>query len=123
MNSICVCIDLDGFYVHETFVVRELGWSNGLRSGCNHYDRDINWVDLTTKDQRTVRYVQRYVTGLPIHPSAKERRYGPFHTQSDVMNDILHVWDQFKTPTCCTVAFKGGHVEKDFFSAITHSLC
>ena len=54
MNSICLCMDMEGFFVNGDFVVRELGWSDGETAGCIHYDHAVKYSQLSDKDKKTV---------------------------------------------------------------------
>ena len=76
MPNFCLCLDLDGFYVNNKFIVREIGWyapllNNHEAFGLQHFTHDYTW-DMSKKDQRTVAYVKRHVTGMTFRPSPAE---------------------------------------------------
>ena len=77
MKKFCLCLDLDGFYVNNKFVVREIGWyapllNNHEAFGVQHFTHDYTWDMLSKKDQRTVAYVKRCVMGMTFRPSPAE---------------------------------------------------
>ena len=113
--SFCLCIDMDGFYVDNKFLVREIGWYAPLPDGkstygVQHFTHDYTWDMLSPKDQRTVAYVKRHITGLPFHPSPREYalHVSDLPAQNMVASYVEQLWKRFKTPTCNTVAYKGG---------------
>ena len=64
---------MDGFYVGNKFLVREIGWyaplPNGQEAyGVQHITHDWTWDMLSFKDQQRVRYVKRHVTGFRFDP-------------------------------------------------------
>ena len=113
MSDICCCIDLDGFRVQGTFVTRELGWCDreAKRVGCFHYTHAIKYSSLTDKDRRTVEYMRDSVTGLPFYPGPREHSLG-VHSQDQVKEDIVFIWNKCQSPHAFTVAYKGGTLEK-----------
>ena len=117
MNEICCCLDVDGFRVQGQFVVRELGWCDRetKRVGCFHYRPSVPYSRLNDRDRRTVTYVQKHVTGLPFYPGPRER---DVHAQHQVKDDIVTIWRQCQTPQAYTVAYKGGHVEKNLLEQL-----
>ena len=118
MTNVCLCLDLDGFYVNHKFLVREIGWYAPLPDGSEAYGvqsftHDYTWDMLSLKDKKTVRYVKRHVTGLTFRPSPKEYRLSNNYVldQDQVANYVETLWKHYKTPDCNTVAYKGGTLE------------
>ena len=119
MKPFCLCLDLDGFYVNNKFVVREIGWyapllNNHEAFGVQHFTHDYTWDMLSKKDQRTVAYVKRNVTGMTFRPSPAEFLLQDTSTlpgQDHVPVYVEHLWTHFKTSDCNKVAYKGGTVE------------
>ena len=77
MTNFCLCLDLDGFYVNNKFVVREIGWYAPLLNnhdvfGVQHFTHDYTWDMLSRKDEKTVAFVKRHVTGMTFRPSPAE---------------------------------------------------
>ena len=108
---------MDGFYVNNKFLVREIGWyaplPNGNEAyGVQHFTHDYTWDMLSTKDQKTVACVKRRVTGMTFRPSPVKYRLQPsLPGQDQVANYVEHLWKHFKTPDCNIVAYKGGTLE------------
>ena len=115
MNDICLCVDLDGFHVEGDFIAREMGWcdKSGLQMGFQHYSHNYEWFTLSEKDKRIVNYVRNRMTGLTFKPAPVEWERGCIGSQESVVKDILSLWERFKTPKQCVVAYKGGTVEKE----------
>ena len=119
MTNFCLCSDLDGFYVNDKFVVREIGWyapllNNHEAFGVQHFTHDYTWDMLSLKDQKTVAFVKRHVTGMTFRPSPAEFRLqesSHLPGQDHVPAYVEHLWKHFKTPDCNTVAYKGGTLE------------
>ena len=116
--SFCLCLDMDGFYVGNKFLVREIGWyaplPNGQEAyGVQHITHDWTWDMLSFKDQQRVRYVKRHVTGLSFRPSPLEYQLQNNNIlgQDRVASFVEQLWKTYKTPECNTVAYKGGTLE------------
>ena len=114
MNDICLCIDLDGFRLEDDFIVREMGRCDKscLHMGFHHYSHNRKWSTLSKKEQRTVIYVRDMVTGLTFKPRPVEFQRGSIGLQASVAKDVFALWERFKTPKQCVVAYKGGTLEK-----------
>lgn len=115
--AFCLCIDLDGFHVGGTFLVRELRWCAPLTEnrevyGVHNFTHDYTWDHLTFKDQKQAAFVKRFVTGLSLRPSPIEYKYGSVLPQEDLPLAMLKLWRHYKTDACDIVAYKGGTLEK-----------
>ena len=115
--SFCLCLDLDGFYVADKFIVQELGWYATLPDGREAYGvqrftHDYTW-DMSKKDQKTVAYVKRHVMGLTFRPSPKEFQLSGnvILRQDQLPAYVERLWKHYKTSECNKVAYKGGTVE------------
>ena len=109
-------MDMDGFRVKGKFIVREIGWyaplpDGGEAYGVQHFTHEYTWDMLDKKDQRTVAYVKRHVTGLPFRPGPQEYKRSHLLPQDMVAAFVEGLWKQYKTPECNTVAYKGGTLE------------
>ena len=113
-----MCIDIDGFQTKDTFIVRELGWSDGDTSSCFHYTHDVRFSDLTLKDKRTANYVRYKIHGLTFRPSPREYRYFQLHKQDELRYDIQELYELFATKDKTLVAYKGGHIEKNILQEL-----
>ena len=103
-------LDLDGFFVQDGFLVREMGWwplHNSRPGGSYHYLPKIPYMRLSPKDKRTVHHVQQHVHGLSYYPQASARPHYSLHS------DLQALYDSYKTPTRFYVAYKGGTLEKN----------
>ena len=75
-NSVCLVIDLEGFFVKKKFQVREMGyycWDE-------HIDRHAFFQpaalkNLSHKDKKTVNFAKHNIHGLTYQPRYQERAY------------------------------------------------
>ena len=109
---------MDGFYVGNKFLVREIGWYAPLPDGSEaygvqHFTHDYTWDMLSLKDQKTVAYVKRHITGLSFRPCPKEFQLSNnfILRQDQVAAYVERLWKHYKTPECNTVSYKGGTLE------------
>ena len=118
-DAICCCIDLDGFFVQNRFLVRELGWCRAdlTQVGTYHYTHSIPYCTLTPKEKQTVAYVRKHLLGMAFRPNKHERACGVF-PQRDVPDHIVSIWERCQTPEARTIAFKGGQYEKHYLRAL-----
>ena len=121
LNSLCLCIDLEGFVVLDRFVIRELGWCDwtGTDYGNEHYSHPWTFKDLNPMDKRTVNYCKRYVHGLPFRPRRMERA----KNKEAVYRKVLELYEEFRAPERTVIAYKGGHVEKDLLTFLEIPHC
>ena len=116
--AFCLCMDMDGFRVKGKFIIREIGWyaplpDGGEDYGIQYFTHDYTWDQLDKKDQKTVAYVKRHVTGLTFRPSPREYTLSNNNVlpQDQVPSFVHNLWKHYKTPECNTVAYKGGTLE------------
>ena len=109
---------MDGFYVGNKFLVREIGWYTPLFNvneayGVQHFTHDWVLHALPSQDQRHVCYVKRHITGLTFRPSPMEYYLhgDDLPGQDQVATHVEQLWKHYKTPDCNTVACKGGTLE------------
>ena len=119
-NSVCLVIDLEGFFVRKIFQVRELGYySWNEHFGRHAFFQPAALKGLSHKDKKTVNFAKHNIHGLTYQPRYQERAYE--HDEVDIV--LLRLYSQFKTEKRTVVAYKGGHVEKDLIvRQIEHSL-
>ena len=79
MNSVCLCLDLEGFHVLPRFHVRKLGWCDhtGRNYGCVHFDPGLRWKTLTPQQRCHVRYVTQHIHGLSFYPETTKKTIQP----------------------------------------------
>ena len=113
MNAIVGIIDMDGLTVNKTFYCRELGLLNIDEDigTAYHFDTGLNWKDLTPKDQKSCAYVCRHIMKLPF----TGRQELPLSHLSTIVKDF---YNNVKTSETCTLAYKGGHIEKDLLKEL-----
>ena len=114
-NSVCLVIDLKGFFVQTKFQVREMGYY----SWDEHFDRHAFFQpaalkNLSHKDKKTVNFAKHNIHGLTYQPCYQERAYE--YDEVDIV--LLRLYNQYKTEERTVVAFKGGHVEKDLLNKL-----
>ena len=68
--------------------------------------------------QKTIQFVKHRITGLSFTPSHAERTKYPLHTQEDVEQDVLALWNRYKSSTYQIVAYKGVRIEKDILDKL-----
>ena len=111
MNEIVGIIDMDGFTVGKNFYCKELGTLKvGEDVGCSYlFDLCIRWEDLTSKEQKHCMFLTRNIHKLPFGIS---RGSNPIPLAN--LNSIVkRFYDNVKENKWSTIAYKGGHFEKD----------
>lgn len=111
MHRICGIIDFDGFKVLGRFFVREFGYIgiDWRRGGSKRYDLSHYYDRLSSKDLRTVRYVENHIFGMPFNPMHGETVY----RLRDLNDHLENFYENCRTRDCYLIAYKGGHYEKD----------
>lgn len=111
-KELLMIIDFEGFYCMSQFLIREVGYTlmHDNVSVSLHYKPSVPYNYLSGKEKYTVRYVQTHIHGLSYTPK-KQYRY-------DWKKDFLELYNRLRTKTCRYVAFKGGHVERNFLNAL-----
>ncbi|KAL9978946.1 hypothetical protein ACROYT_G016530 [Oculina patagonica] len=109
-DKVCMILDLEGFFVENTFRCRELGYFTWQEDFGRHaFFMKTSWNDLHFKDRKTVSYVKYNVHGLTYQPRREEHGH-EYYLLEDVMCDL---YNNVKTKDRTVVAYKGGHVEQD----------
>lgn len=106
MEKICCIIDFDGFHVGGEFLVREFGYiGTDQNSNANSIKFDLRPYkkDLQPSDWKTVRFVTKHITGLPLTPVDDENAV-PLNCLD---SKVTAVYQLFKTPKRNAVAYKG----------------
>ena len=114
-DSLCLVIDLKGFFVQKKFQVREIGYySWNEHFGRHAFFQPATLKDLSYGDKKTVNFAQHKIYGLTYQPHYQERAYE--QDQADIV--LLRSYNQYKTAERTVVAYKGGHVEKDLLNKL-----
>ena len=113
LANCCLILDLDGYTkgTQGGFIPRELGWYS-LTDGSNgshHYYPWCDYDDLSPRDKTTARYVYRHIHGLPFYPQTEG-----YHLLGDFHDDVQALYRRHRTERQTWVAYKGGHLERDF---------
>ena len=114
LEWICLLIDLEGFFIEKIFYCRELGWRSRTERGNVKYRIPHYFHQLTPKDKVTTTYVTKRVHGLTFYDHPNEQA----KPQACVQQDILQLYQRFKSPNQDLVAYKGGHIEKDILKRL-----
>ena len=91
-NSVCLVIDLEGFFVQKKFQVREMGYY----SWDEHFDRHAFFQpaalkNLSHKDKKTVNFAKHNIHGLTHQPRYQEKAYE--HDEVDIQPIIQPIQD------------------------------
>ena len=111
LRNVMGILDMDGFYIGGRFFCKELGmWRVGdVYAKSYFFDIGIKWDELDEKAKKQCLYVIRNVHCLPFGvPKGLEA------VSLECLNEIiLKFYDQYGTDVECTLAYKGGHYERD----------
>ena len=78
------------------------------------FDIGVKWQDLSVKDRRTCEYVIKNVHKLPFGvPRGANAR-----SLSSIGNIVTDAYRRMKQNDNSTMAYKGGHYEKDFLKSL-----
>ncbi len=104
MDSITGVIDMDGFTVEKTFYCKELVLIKKDQTYATSilFDLGLNWNQLNEKDQKTARYLEKYIHKIR------------FNSPSTVpVSNLPQIVREYFSEPNTLVAYKGGHYEKD----------
>ena len=114
LERICLIIDMEGFFLPK-FHVRELGYANHLGgSGSKHYQIPMKYTELTPSQQKQVAFMTRRIHGLPFTPT----HFEDAQAQEQLQQDVVDIYQLYMTAEKPTIAYKGGHIEKDLLEAL-----
>ena len=104
MNTIGGIMDMDGFDLQGKFYCKELGLLKIDEETAKSYQFDLpfKYTDLNEKDRRTVNYIIRKITKMPLFT----RNSRPLLQLKDIVVKFYN--DNNKLP----IAYKGGNYEK-----------
>ena len=118
MDKICAVIDLEGFHIKSRggFHVRKLGFCDWKRHrmGSRSYQTFGVFRDLPKQDRITAAYVMKHIHGLSYSPSPWENARPPY----EIHDDVVAIYQQYKTTQRDRIGYKGGHVEKDLLAIL-----
>ena len=115
-KDIVAIIDMDGFQVGKKFYCKELGVMRvgAVKATSFFFDIDMSWGDLTTKDQRTCRYVQNHIHKLPFTVPWGTKAFQISKLETIVEN----LYRETQVDSNSIIAYKGGHFEKDLLTSL-----
>ena len=114
LERICLIMDMEGFFLPK-FYCRELGYSNHLGGcGSKHYSLPMKYEELAPIQQKQAAFVTRRIHGLPFTPT----HFEDAHTQERLRQDVVDLYTLNMTTEKPTIAYKGGHIEKDLLKEL-----
>ena len=114
LERICLIVDMEGFFLPK-FHVRELGYATYLGgAGSKHYWMPMKYTDLVPAQQRQANFVTRRIHGLPFTPT----HFEDAQPQEQLVQDVTDLYQMYMTADKPTIAYKGGHIEKDLLSEL-----
>ena len=116
LKDVVGIIDMDGFYVHRSFLCKELGI---MRVGATYaesyfFDINVRWSDLDNETKRQCSYVIRNIHRLPFGVPQGVRS-----VRLSQLNEIVtDFYERHRRGPGSTLAFKGGHFERDLLTRL-----
>ena len=116
MNRIAGIIDMDGFVIEKKSYCKEIGLLNVAKDEASSYifDLGLEWRNLSEKDQYQCLYLTKKIHKLPFYTD----RYVKALRLSELNLIVESFYNDVKTPHRDTLAYKGGHFEKDLLNAL-----
>ena len=109
LERICLIVDMEGFFLPK-FYCRELGYANYLGGcGSKYYEMSMKYTDLILSQQKQVAFVRRRIHGMPFIPT----HFEDAKPQEQLAQDVMELYELYKTEAKTVVAYKGGHIERD----------
>ena len=110
MDAIGSIIDMDGFNIQGKFYCKELGVLKIDEETAKSYQfcLPFKYVDLKEKDQRSVAYVIKNITKMPLFTINSR----PLYQLKDIIVRLYH--ETNKLP----IAYKGGNYEKTLLNEL-----
>ena len=105
-------LDMDGFQIGKKFFCKELGVIKVGDSEASSFFFDIglHWNELNEKDKRTCNSVQKNIHRLPFGVPRGTKAF----QISDLQAIVENFYREIQIDSNSTIAFKGGHYERDF---------
>lgn len=112
MDKLGYLIDVDGFELNKTFLVKELaiGHFDSLKIDLYSY-KVGNYNDLPHHHKRQVRWVRKYIHGLNFDSKATD------YQQHKVMDHIREICIEAEKNNKL-IGYKGGHYELDILKSL-----
>lgn len=111
MEKIFLLIDLDGYQFNKRFQIRELGWydTNRHTHGSYHFDLSLSAPPIGHPDWEQITFATQNIHSLSLTPHPDELLQPP----ESVHHVVKYLYKRSKTEAKRTVAYKGGHIERD----------
>ena len=74
----------------------------------------MKYMDLVPTQQRQVAFVTRRIHGLPFTPT----HFEDAQPQKQLAQDVTDLYQMYITADKPTIAYKGGHIEKDLLNEL-----
>ena len=89
MENITAFCDAQGFYVKGRFYPRELAFLT-YEGKFFHYTFDLSEITKSSKDDETIKYVQRHIHHLSFYPSETEASCIPVYLFPEILKYLCH---------------------------------
>ena len=108
MDTVCLVVHLHGFYFDHCggFKRRQVGHCavDSGENGSYRCKMVREYKDLSQRELKTARFVINRVQGLTYNPREDER----YDRRLNVEQDLMDLYEQFRTDERCRVGYKGG---------------
>ena len=110
---------MDGFLIGKKFYRKEIGMLEiGKEEALSFiFDLNIHWKDLSPKQQKECMFLTKYIHKLPFQTKREVKTF-----QIDNLDTIVkNFYDRVKISNQSTLAYKGGHFERDLLLRLPES--
>ena len=117
MNNIVGIIDKDGFPIGKKFYCKEIGLLEiGKQEGSSFiFDLNLKWKDLSPKHQKECMFLTKHVHKLPFKSPLEVKTF----QIANLELIVTKFYDRVKINKHSTLAYKGGHFERDLLTKLT----
>lgn len=118
LKDICFVVDFDGFTIYNKFYIREMGYSGLTKDEFGSIRFNLSPVLPKISDcneWKTLNYIKYNICALTFKPMPTEKDCKPYYAANDQM---LMLYERFRTKDRKVVAFKGGYCEKNMLIAL-----
>ena len=113
IDSVCLVVHLHGFYFdhYRGFKVQEMGYCavESSENGSYRYQMVRDYKDLSQRKLKTAKFVINRVHGLTNNP----REYDRWGRRLNVEQDLMDLYEQFRTDQRFRLGYKGRSNEKN----------
>lgn len=115
MENVVGIIDMDGYQINKKFYCKELGALKigELSASSFFFDIGVHWGNLAKEDRATCRWARN----LHKLPFGVPRGIKAIHIDN-LDNIVINFYDSVRLGPFSTVAYKGGHFERDLLAKL-----